>query len=584
MRRILLIFGVSALTAGLTSCFDSPFSTNATVTLANGSGAAVLTGTTESSGRTSAAFDPNATYAQSLMVAAGAIAGSSAVFPPGALSLAADIFIEEGSNLAGSSAFADLGLGATNAISAAGASVIIRPSVDAALTVPMALSLPLPSGYGLWGISEDNFGMNLLLGESDDRLAILAKVWDPASSSLQTILIPPSEIQNENGKATFKTKLFGAFQTVLMANPVTERVEAKASEPVTNAAGISVVATAGIVNQSSIAVTETLRALTLAGSLTLAYDSETRAAKVTATLSESVATSACTLALRNQGKSDVLWSIGKKEAATSASQQISAIIPASVAGTIEAAISCNAVDGRSVKSSWAYLGKVCGLGFFGANCVACAAGTYPSNGSCVAVGTGNYSANGLDRFQCSNVPSNAGYSTNNSTSATCPWSCNVDYLLNAAETGCDYRPNTQTVSCPSGQVIVGAAVRSGGWMDNLGVRCQTFTNGALTGEITDGPAYGGTGGEQATFGCTAGSYLYRNTGGNFSYLGNIKFYCRSLTTDLLTDTSPQYGSSDGETSFDYSCPGSAPITSILIEPVVSFVGPILQANCGSNLK
>ena len=225
----------------------------------------------------------------------------------------------------------------------------------------------------------------------------------------------------------------------------------------------------------------------------------------------------------------------------------------------------------------------------------CRAGNYPSDGSCAVVGTGYYSTDGLTRLPCGTIPSNASYSTDNSTTATCPWSCNVNYLLNADQTGCDYPLNTQAVSCPDGQVIVGAAVRSGGWMDNLGVRCKTFTDGALTGDIIDGSAYGGGGGWPYTFDCPAGYYLYRITGGNgagsstteSTYLANITFYCRSLTTDLpatAADTSGQYGYSPGITKFDYSCAVSKPITSILIEPINSYVGRIPNVICGSNLK
>lgn len=139
---------------------------------------------------------------------------------------------------------------------------------------------------------------------------------------------------------------------------------------------------------------------------------------------------------------------------------------------------------------------------------------------------------------------------------------------------------------------MGAAVRSGGWMDNLGVRCQTFSNGALTGDITNGPAYGGTGGNPYTFECPAGSYLYKITGGNgannyapgSTYLANIMFQCRSLTTDSPNATSSQYGSSTGMTAFDYSCPVSKPITSIAFDSAGDYVGLVLQAYCGSNLK
>ena len=145
-----------------------------------------------------------------------------------------------------------------------------------------------------------------------------------------------------------------------------------------------------------------------------------------------------------------------------------------------------------------------------------------------------------------------------------------------------------SVSCPAGQVIVGAAVKSGAYMDKIGVRCQTFTNGALTGAITDGPAYSGTGGSPTTFDCSSGStpgdyYLYRITGSNTStYLDNITFYCRSLTNNPTTETFSKYGGIAKKT-FDYSCPDTKPITSISYDSVSPYAGRILQAYCGSDL-
>ena len=221
----------------------------------------------------------------------------------------------------------------------------------------------------------------------------------------------------------------------------------------------------------------------------------------------------------------------------------------------------------------------------------CSAGYYPVSGTCTVVGTGYYSTDGLNRQSCTNLPSNASYTSTNSITSDCAWQCNTNYLLNSGGTGCDYRPNTQSVSCSTGQAVVGAYGRSGGWMDKLGVRCRSYSSGAFSGNISDGTGYGGSGGSAFTFDCPSGSYLYRITGGNgttvsspgSTYLANIKFYCRNLTNGTVTSTSGQYGSSAGVTAFDYTCSGSKPISSIPFDSAGAYVGNVLQAYCGSDL-
>ena len=432
MRKTAFII---AMAGGLSSCFDAPFSSTATVTLPEGSTASILTAVTDSSGRTSATFDPNANYAQAISASTGAISGTSAIFPPGALSIAVNLLVEEGSDLSGSSTLADLALALSNSVTAAGTTVIIRPSSDAELTAPMSLSIPLPSGFGLRDVLENI----LMLDDPSERIAVLAKVWDPVTSELKTILIPRSEIQINSGKATFNTIVFGAFQTVLMENPVTTRVEAKASEPVTNVSGTSVVATTGIVEQSAVAATESLPVLTVK-SAAFSFNADSRLVNASITLSESVATTSCTLALRDKTKGVILWSTSSKKSATSVVLQISDSLPANIAGYIESAATCTAVDGRNAKSTWEYLGQVCAAGYFGTSCAACAAGTYwnTTSQSCTYAGTGFFSTgNGL-RQACSNKPAYSAYSSTAATSSLCAWTCDEPRIAagnNCAPTG-----------------------------------------------------------------------------------------------------------------------------------------------------
>ncbi len=447
MRKIALNI---AMAGGLSSCFNAPFpASTATVTLPGGSTAAILTATTDSSGRTSATFDPNANYAQAIAASSGSISGSSVIFPPGALSIAVDLLIEEGSDLSASSALADLDLASLNAVLAAGTSVIIRPSSDAELMVPMSLSIPLPSGFGLGLGLPGSIKNFLMLDDPQERIAILARVWDPVSSELKTVLIPNSEIQFESGNAKFATKVFGAFQTVVMETPVRTRVEQKSSEPVSNASGASVVTTTGIVEQAAIAATESLPVLTVK-SVTMAFDSESRRISASVTLSESVATTSCTLALRDKATGKIQWTASTKEFAAGVVPQIPGNLPASIAGYIESAASCSAVDGRNAKSTWKYLGQVCAAGYFGANCVACAAGTYWNieSLSCTSTGKGYFSTgNGL-RQTCNNKPpTHSTYSSIDATSSQCPWTCDDPWI--AAQTA------NQTAACAPTATLTG---------------------------------------------------------------------------------------------------------------------------------
>jgi hypothetical protein len=428
LRGIAGLPAIPALLFSLTACFQTPYSTTATIRLPDGAGgAAVLSSAVEASGRVSGAFDPSAPYAQALAAASGAIAGTEVVFPPGALSIAADIYVEHGSDLSSSSALSDLGLAASNAVAAAGAAAIIRPSSDAELKNPMSLSLPLPAGFSL---SLELAASSVLgLGDASERVAILAKVWDPGSKELRTVLIPRNEINVENGFAVFDTMYFGVFQTVVMENPVTGKIEAKASEPITNNSGIAVVATTGIVPQESIATTETLRPLTVAG-LTLTYSWTTRTASLTARTSESVKFSSCVFSARDKTKGTVLWSTSSTDIAATSGLTLTGVIPASISGPLEGSVSCSAVDGRATKSSWEFLGRACAAGQFGSECVACAAGMYwdMATSSCVNAGTGYYATGDGVRRSCNARPDNATFASATESTPDCAYTCNNGFF------------------------------------------------------------------------------------------------------------------------------------------------------------
>ena len=336
----------------LSGCFQTPFSTTASISASSG-GAAVLSTTTDSGGRTSGAYDPNAPYAQKLVAATGDIAGTSVVLPPGSLSIATTISVESGASLAAGSAMSDLGLAASNAIAAAGAAVIIRPSENATLRQPMSLSIPLPAGYALTGLSLAD----------DDKLAILAKVFD-ASGELKSKLIPRKDITIENGTARFATMAFGAFQTVVLNQAVTEAVEVKSTEPIANKNGVAVITTSGVVSAADIATIEQKKALTFTR-FTVTFTATSRALSISAELSESLdAMKHCRLIVRDSASKAVRAAFDKNSGESSSSASSSAStgegprLPGDVSGLLEVLASCEAPDGRVARSDAVSIGNV----------------------------------------------------------------------------------------------------------------------------------------------------------------------------------------------------------------------------------
>ncbi|NBQ52902.1 MAG: hypothetical protein EBU49_04900, partial [Proteobacteria bacterium] len=194
-------------------------------------------------------------------------------------------------------------------------------------------------------------------------------------------------------------------------------------------------------------VTESLPALTVKSSA-FSFNADSRLVSASVTLSESVATTSCTLALRDKTKGIILWSASTKESAASAVPQITGILPANITGYIETAATCTSVDGRNAKSTWEYLGQVCATGYFGASCVPCVAGTYwnKDSNSCANAGTGFFATgNGL-RQTCTNKPAHSTYSSVAATSSACAWTCDEPWVA----TGNICTPTGTLTGFPSG--------------------------------------------------------------------------------------------------------------------------------------
>jgi hypothetical protein len=101
------------------------------------------------------------------------------------------------------------------------------------------------------------------------------------------------------------------------------------------------------------------------------------------------------------------------------------------------------------------------------------------------------------------------------------------------------------VGCLDNEVITGFSGRSGAWIDRLGVSCQTYQNGDLSGSTQTRNVIGGLGGDPFNEDCPQGSAVTTLTYGDFysPYTGLIKFTCKSISDYSLTYSSNTYGAS-----------------------------------------
>lgn len=174
--------------------------------------------TSKSDGSTRGEFDPNSTEEQTIaFTGSSELKGSSIALPPGALSVATEIKIEEGLSLEGES---DIGLvaGSDNTSTEAGPSVVIRPSDLLDADAPMTISIPLSST-----------ALNLI---EEGFLSVIYKVQKATDKSFYFGVIPTSELEKASDKVSFKTRHFGAFQAFYFKEEIKETKEVQSSTPV----------------------------------------------------------------------------------------------------------------------------------------------------------------------------------------------------------------------------------------------------------------------------------------------------------------------------------------------------------------
>lgn len=207
----------------------------------------------------------------------------------------------------------------------------------------------------------------------------------------------------------------------------------------------------------------------------------------------------------------------------------------------------------------------------------CEPGSYLGDAGCVVAEVG-YWASSCTKAACSNKPNNSSYSGVGSTSVNCSWSCNSGYAPNADYSACESLGGSTPVGCTGTEVVVGFNIRSGGWIDKLGVICQNYSAGKPTGTLRDGTSFGGEGGSEGSFLCPNGEAIYSvqyinivNEWGTFA--GSISFQCKDPQNGTLSDWSGWYGAGAG-TITKISCDAGKYFNWMAITANGAYAGPI----------
>lgn len=185
-----------------------------------------VTTTEGSSGEIKSSFSANATETQEVEVtkAGSALKGTSVSMAPGTLAISSDITIEEGGDIADSTALSDLQLGSSaETVAKVGPSVVISSSEKIDASQPFTLAIPVTS-TALALAATCSTGKNLVV------FSRVTKVTE--GSGLFTGVIPTSELTEKDGKVSFKTQYFGAYQAACVSVEVTEKKEVTTAVPI----------------------------------------------------------------------------------------------------------------------------------------------------------------------------------------------------------------------------------------------------------------------------------------------------------------------------------------------------------------
>lgn len=250
---------VPSLTLGilLSGCFKVPVSSDGSV-LSESVAAQLVESKPVSESKNVSTIDPNSTVEQKLAAPqTTALQGAAVSIPPGSLSIAAELVVEQAADFSETSITSEMGLADDIQVSNTSAGMIIRPTENVDLKKPLTLAMPLPASLGM------------RLADTGSRYAIFYKYFDPTESKLVTGMKVVDQVtvklsfDASSGKdiITFEG-YFGAYWAAILSREVKKEEvppPKPAEEPIINVNKVSVIESTGIVKESEIIVKQTVQ-------------------------------------------------------------------------------------------------------------------------------------------------------------------------------------------------------------------------------------------------------------------------------------------------------------------------------------
>ncbi len=137
--------------------------------------------------------------------------------------------------------------------------------------------------------------------------------------------------------------------------------------------------------------------------------------------------------------------------------------------------------------------------------------------------------------------------------------------IKGSETGQNFR----LAACPSGQVLVGVAAKTGLYVDSVAPLCSAVTStGQWTGPVSQGAAIGGSGGSIKVSQCNANDAVVGMSGKIGNWIDGLTIRCRKLTSKTtVSSTSNLYalfagGATTGTIAALRTCSSHRPVVAL----------------------
>ncbi|RYZ91250.1 MAG: BspA family leucine-rich repeat surface protein [Proteobacteria bacterium] len=259
----------------LSGCFKAFNSTAGRISSSDKSDAAVTISALkfdEAEDKSTATVDPTSTKPV-LMTASpkSSLAGTSVTISPGTLSIATVVIMESGVSLGETSVVRDTQLTSDITIQSAGPGVVIRPSEQSDLKIPLQISLPIPVSTG-FRLTEKIY-------------AVYFQYFEPTSQRVVTGILPVDKLKTiirfdesvQRDVVQF-SGYFGSYWVVELSRSIEANeipTVKPSSQPIVNKSQNSVITSSGIVSDTVVAVAKATPALILSTPV-LSLDSSKR--------------------------------------------------------------------------------------------------------------------------------------------------------------------------------------------------------------------------------------------------------------------------------------------------------------------